>query len=165
MTDLVSAGRLLSLEHAIAWRADLRHRSRRLAMTNGCFDLLHAGHVCLLTKARLLADALIVALNDDASVQRLKGPSRPLVNEAERAELLAALELVDAVVLFGEDTPLETILALRPDVLVKGEDWPDESIVGAEQVRRWGGAVVRVPLAEGISTSAIIETIVERYGS
>jgi D-beta-D-heptose 7-phosphate kinase/D-beta-D-heptose 1-phosphate adenosyltransferase len=118
----------------------------------------------LLTAARQEADALVVGLNDDASVTRLKGPARPLVPQAERAELLAALEAVDRVVLFGEDTPLATILALRPDVLVKGADWAEDAIVGAREVTSWGGSVARVQLVPGTSTTAIIERIRERYG-
>ena len=155
----------VSLEEAVAWRDGLRRSGERVAFTNGCFDILHAGHVRLLTAARETADALVVGLNDDASVTRLKGPSRPLVPQAERAELLAALEAVDRVVLFGEDTPLETILALRPDVLVKGADWAEDAIVGAREVVSWGGRVARVQLVPGTSTTTIIERIRERYGS
>jgi len=147
------------LPEAVAWREELRRRGLRLAFTNGCFDLLHAGHVRLLVAAREAADALVVAVNDDASVRRLKGPARPIVPAVERAELLAALEAVDRVVLFGEDTPLETILALRPDVLVKGADWPEDRIVGAREVRSWGGEVLRVPLAAGRSTSDLVERV------
>jgi D-beta-D-heptose 7-phosphate kinase/D-beta-D-heptose 1-phosphate adenosyltransferase len=154
----------VSLEEAVAWRDGLRRSGERVAFTNGCFDILHAGHVRLLAAARQTADALVVGLNDDASVTRLKGPSRPLVPQAERAELLAALEAVDRVVLFGEDTPLETILALRPDVLVKGADWAEDAIVGAREVKSWGGRVARVQLVPGTSTTAIIERIRERYG-
>jgi len=154
----------VSLEEAVAWRDGLRRSGQRVAFTNGCFDILHAGHVRLLTAAREAADALVVGLNDDASVLRLKGPSRPLVPQAERAELLAALEAVDRVVLFGEDTPLETILALRPDVLVKGADWSEDAIIGASEVKSWGGRVARVQLVPGTSTTTIIERIRERYG-
>ena len=154
----------VSLEEAVAWRDGLRRSGERVAFTNGCFDILHAGHVRLLTAARGTADALVVGLNDDASVTRLKGPSRPLVPQAERAELLAALEAVDRVVLFGEDTPLATILALRPDVLVKGADWAEDAIVGAGEVKSWGGRVARVQLVPGTSTTTIIERIRERYG-
>jgi D-beta-D-heptose 7-phosphate kinase/D-beta-D-heptose 1-phosphate adenosyltransferase len=154
----------VSLEEAVAWRDGLRRSGGLVAFTNGCFDILHAGHVRLLAAARQTADALVVGLNDDASVTRLKGPSRPLVPQAERAELLAALEAVDRVVLFGEDTPLETLLALRPDVLVKGADWAEDAIVGAREVKSWGGRVARVQLVPGTSTTAIIERIRERYG-
>jgi len=147
------------LPEAVSWREGLRRRGLRLAFTNGCFDLLHAGHVHLLVAARRAADALAVAVNDDGSVRRLKGPSRPILPAVERAELLAALEAVDRVVLFSGDTPLETILALQPDVLVKGADWPEDRIVGAREVRSWGGEVVRVPLAEGLSTTGLVERI------
>jgi len=153
----------VTLAEAVAWRDGLRRLGRRVAFTNGCFDILHAGHVRLLTAARQVADALVVGLNDDLSVARLKGPARPLVPEAERAELLAALEAVDRVVLFAQDTPLEVILALKPDVLVKGADWKEEEIVGAAEVRSWGGRVERVELVPGTSTSTIVERIRERY--
>lgn len=154
----------LSLEGARAWRDTQRESGLRVAFTNGCFDVLHAGHVRLLYAARQTADALIVGLNDDASVTRLKGPQRPFVPADERAEMLSALEPVDVVVLFGEDTPYELIVALRPDVLVKGADWAEERIVGAPQVKSWGGKVVRVDLLPGTSTSAIVERIRRRFG-
>lgn len=152
------------MEEARAWRAGLRAGGLRLAFTNGCYDILHAGHVRLLTEARKTADALVVALNTDASVRRLKGPTRPLIPEAERAELLTALESVDRVVLFGEDTPLETILALNPDVLVKGADWAEDKIVGAPEVKSWGGKVARIELVAGASTTNVVARILERYG-
>lgn len=152
----------VTLAEAVAWRDGLRRLGRSVAFTNGCFDILHAGHVRLLTAAREAADALVVGLNDDDSVTRLKGRARPLVPQAERAELLASLEAVDRVVLFAQDTPLELILALRPDVLVKGADWPERGIVGAAEVRSWGGRIERVNLLPGTSTSAIVERIRER---
>ncbi len=154
----------ISIAEARAWRAGLRGSGRRLAFANGCFDILHTGHVRLLTAARGAADALVVAVNGDASVRRLKGPSRPLVPEGERAELLAALEAVDRVVLFDDDTPLATILALTPDVLVKGADWAEDAIVGAPEVKGWGGRVIRVDLVPGTSTSGVIERIRTRMG-
>lgn len=154
----------IGLAEARAWCDAQRAAGRRVAFTNGCFDLLHAGHVRLLTAARRSADALVVALNTDASIRRLKGPNRPLVGEDERAELMAALEAVDRVVLFDEDTPLAAIVALRPDVLVKGADWAEENIVGAPEVKSWGGRVVRVELVPGTSTTTIVERILERYG-
>ena len=153
-----------ALDELRSWRETLRRQGRRVCLTNGCFDLLHAGHVQLLTAARATADALVVALNSDASVRRLKGPSRPLVPEQERAELLAALESVDRVVLFEQDTPLEVILALRPEVLAKGADWAVDKIVGAAEVQQWGGRVERISLVEGLSTSAIIERVRSRFG-
>lgn len=118
----------------------------RVVFTNGVFDLLHPGHVRILAGARGHGDRLVVGLNTDASVRRLKGPERPVQGQAARADVLAALRDVDLVVLFGEDTPLKLILALQPDVLVKGADYREEAIVGAEEVRSWGGKVVRVPL-------------------
>jgi len=131
-----------------------------VAFTNGVFDLLHAGHVALLEAARAAGDALVVGVNSDASVRRLgKGPERPLVAEAERARLLAALAAVDCVVLFDEDTPLTLIQQLRPDVLVKGADYAPEAIVGAKDVEGWGGRVVRVPLVEGKSTTDLVRKL------
>ena len=131
-----------------------------MAFTNGVFDLLHAGHVALLEAARSAGDALVVVVNSDASVRRLgKGPERPLVAEAERARLLAALAAVDCVVLFDEDTPLTLIQQLRPDVLVKGADYAPEAIVGAKDVEGWGGRVVRVPLVEGKSTTDLVRKL------
>lgn len=128
--------------------------------TNGVFDLLHAGHVALLEAARTEGDALIVGVNTDASVRRLgKGADRPVVAEAERARLVAALAAVDCVVLFDEDTPLELIRSLKPDVLVKGADYAPDAIVGATDVAGWGGRVVRVPLVQGQSTTALLERL------
>ncbi|HEV8263512.1 MAG TPA: adenylyltransferase/cytidyltransferase family protein [Gemmatimonadales bacterium] len=132
--------------------------------TNGVFDLLHAGHIALLETARGEGDALIVAINSDASVRRLgKGPppspQRPLVPEAERARLVAALAAVDCVVLFDDDTPLALIRRLRPDVLAKGADYARDAIVGADEVEGWGGRVVRVPLVPGRSTTGLIERL------
>ncbi len=127
--------------------------------TNGVFDLLHPGHVDVLLGARRQGDALIVALNSDDSVRRLKGPSRPVRGEVERAYVLAAFEMVDCVVLFDQDTPLELIERLRPDVLVKGGDYSEDTIVGASEVRSWGGSVVVVPLTPGQSTTNIIRAL------
>ncbi|MBI4871475.1 MAG: D-glycero-beta-D-manno-heptose 1-phosphate adenylyltransferase [Candidatus Riflebacteria bacterium] len=145
--------------------AELRAAGRRVAFTNGCFDLLHAGHVRYLARGRGLADALFVGVNTDASVRRLKGPSRPLVEERERAEVLAALEMVDCVTLFDEPTPLELVLGTRPDVLFKGGDWTKEMIVGAPEVEGWGGRVAVIPLEEGLGTSVLIERILARHGA
>lgn len=142
-----------------AERARWRARGLKVAFTNGCFDLLHAGHVRLLEAARAEGDLLVVGLNSDSSVKRLKGPSRPVVPEAERAEALLALEAVDHVVVYGEDTPRETIAALLPDVLVKGADWAADAIVGRAEVEAAGGRVVRVDLVAGRSTSALLEQI------
>lgn len=128
----------------------------RVVFTNGCFDLLHVGHVRSLEQARSLGDRLVVAVNSDASVRRLKGPSRPLVPARQRAEVLAALGCVDVVVVFGEDTPLRTIRALRPDVLAKGGDWSLDTIVGRSEVLGWGGRVVRLREIPGVRTSALV---------
>jgi rfaE bifunctional protein nucleotidyltransferase chain/domain len=127
--------------------------------TNGVFDLLHPGHIDVLTASRALGDSLVVGLNTDASVKRLKGPERPVRTEAERAYVLAALEAVDAVVLFDEDTPLELVVALEPDVIAKGGDYNEDTIVGAREVRARGGEVAVIPLTPGQSTTSIIEKL------
>lgn len=131
----------------------------RVVFTNGVFDLLHPGHVDVLLGARRTGDALVVAINSDDSVRRLKGPTRPVRSEAERAYVVAAFEMVDCVVLFEQDTPLELIERLRPDVLVKGGDYQEETIVGASQVRARGGSVVVIPLTPGQSTTTIIRAL------
>jgi D-beta-D-heptose 7-phosphate kinase/D-beta-D-heptose 1-phosphate adenosyltransferase len=137
----------------------LRNRGQRVVFTNGCFDLLHAGHVRYLEEAGRLGDRLVVGLNSDASVRRIKGPGRPIVAQQQRAEVLAALACVDFVVIFDEPEPGRLIEALVPDVLVKGSDWQESAIVGASFVRAHGGRVVRVDVVPGISTSRIIERI------
>jgi D-beta-D-heptose 7-phosphate kinase/D-beta-D-heptose 1-phosphate adenosyltransferase len=141
---------------ARAWRETL---PGRLVFTNGVFDLLHPGHVDLLVAAREQGDALVVGVNGDASVRRLKGPGRPVRGEAARAYVLAALESVDAVVIFDQDTPLELVRELRPSVIVKGGDYSPDTVVGAAEVRASGGDVVIVPLTPGQSTTAIIEKL------
>lgn len=138
-----------------AWQS----RGERVVFTNGCFDLLHAGHVTYLEQARRYGQRLIIGLNSDRSVHALKGPERPLIGEQDRARVLAALAAVDAVVMFDEDTPLNLIEALRPDVLAKGADYRPDQVVGAEQVRGWGGQLVLVPLLEERSTSSIIRRV------
>lgn len=138
---------------------DLRREGRRVVFTNGVFDLLHPGHIRYLSQARRLGDALIVGVNSDRSVRSNKGDGRPINAESERAEVLAALEAVDAVVVFDEDTPHDVIAAIQPDVLVKGADWPEDGIVGRDIVEARGGVVVRVPIEPGYSTSAIVEKI------
>jgi D-beta-D-heptose 7-phosphate kinase/D-beta-D-heptose 1-phosphate adenosyltransferase len=137
----------------------LQASGRRVVFTNGCFDILHPGHARYLCAARALGDYLVVGVNSDRSVQAIKGAGRPVVPEDDRAEMLAALDFVDAVVLFDEDDPLRVIQTLRPDVLVKGGDWREEDIVGGDEVRRAGGEVRRIALGPGRSTSAIIERI------
>jgi D-beta-D-heptose 7-phosphate kinase/D-beta-D-heptose 1-phosphate adenosyltransferase len=159
---MVSASRprqAVSLEDLSRERPAWRSAGRRLVLTNGCFDLLHGGHLALLEAAAAEGDLLLVAINSDASVKRLKGGARPIVPAAERAELLLALEAVDQVVVYEEDTPLAVVRALLPDVLVKGADWASEAIVGRAEVEASGGRVVRVPLEPGRSTSAIVERI------
>jgi D-beta-D-heptose 7-phosphate kinase/D-beta-D-heptose 1-phosphate adenosyltransferase len=128
-----------------------------VVFTNGVFDLLHPGHIDLLTTARAAGEALVVGMNSDDSVRRLKGAPRPIRAEADRAYVLAALECVDQVVTFSEDTPLELVKRLRPDVIVKGGDYAEDTIVGAEEVRSWGGRVIVVPLTPNQSTTKIIE--------
>ena len=149
----------LSLDETVRLRDRWRDEGRSVSFTNGCFDLLHPGHVRLLEAARAEGDALIVAINSDDSVREIKGPTRPVIPEAERAEVLLALDAVDAVVVYGEPTPLRVIEALRPDVLVKGADWAIDDIVGREEVEAAGGRVVRVPLVEGRSTTRILERL------
>jgi D-glycero-beta-D-manno-heptose 1-phosphate adenylyltransferase len=137
----------------------LKRDGRRVVFTNGCFDILHPGHVRMLEKARSLGDALIVGINSDSSVLEIKGPQRPLIPEAERAELLAALEAVDFVTVFDEPTPRELIAAILPAVLVKGSDWGPNEIVGREEVEAAGGEVISIPLEVGYSTTKLIERI------
>ncbi len=142
--------------------APLRAAGKRIVFTNGCFDLLHPGHVRYLATARALGDVLVVGLNSDASVRRLKGPGRPVLGARERAEVLAGLAAVDHVIVFEEDTPRELIAALAPDVLAKGADWAPEDIVGRVEVESAGGRVERIPLVPGISTSELLRRIRER---
>jgi len=152
---------ILTLDEAILRFGREKRNGRRIVFTNGCFDLLHPGHIGSLEQARALGDALIVGLNSDASVRELKGVGRPVFPERERAEILAALECVDAVVIFDEPTPREVIARLLPDVLVKGGDWPGDQIVGREEVESAGGHVVSVPVVPGYSTTAILRKIRE----
>ncbi len=140
-----------------------RAKGEKAVFTNGCFDLLHIGHIRYLQEARRQGDFLIVAINSDSSIRDLKGPMRPLVPEGERAEVLAALDCVDYVTLFGEPDPSAVIQELRPDVLVKGGDWSVEKVVGRDLVEARGGRVMTIPVVSGASTSRIIERILERY--
>jgi D-beta-D-heptose 7-phosphate kinase/D-beta-D-heptose 1-phosphate adenosyltransferase len=140
-----------------------RGQGKRVVFTNGCFDILHVGHIQLLRKARSLGDILVVGINDDASIRALKGDKRPLIGQAERAHVLAALDAVDYVTLFSEDTPMKLIEALRPDVLVKGGDYSLERVVGRDFVESYGGRVELVPVVEGFSTSDLVRRIVERH--
>jgi D-beta-D-heptose 7-phosphate kinase/D-beta-D-heptose 1-phosphate adenosyltransferase len=150
---------VLSAEHAVAWVDDLRRGGHAVVFTNGVFDLLHPGHIRYLQAARQQGSALIVGVNSDRSVRALKGWTRPITAENDRAELIDALACVDAVVVFDEDTPQRIIERLQPDVLVKGADWAPDQIVGRDIVERRGGRVLRIPFADGYSTSAIIEKI------
>jgi D-glycero-beta-D-manno-heptose 1-phosphate adenylyltransferase len=152
---------ILTLEQAILRFGREKRNGCHLVFTNGCFDLLHPGHIGSLEQARALGDALIVGLNSDASVRQLKGAGRPVLPERERAEILAALECVDAVVIFDDLTPREVITRLLPDVLVKGGDWPGDQIVGREEVETAGGCVVSIPVVPGYSTTAILRKIRE----
>jgi len=152
---------ILSLEQAILRFGREKRNGRRVVFTNGCFDLLHPGHVRLLEEARALGDVLIVGLNSDRSVRELKGVGRPIIPELERAEILASLECVDAVCIFGEATPRRIISELLPDVLVKGGDWRADQIIGREEVESAGGQVVSIPVVPGHSTTAILRRIRE----
>jgi D-glycero-beta-D-manno-heptose 1-phosphate adenylyltransferase len=150
---------VMNRDEAVAWTRNLHEAGKAVVFTNGVFDLLHPGHVRYLTEARAQGDALIVAVNSDRSVRAIKGPSRPITSEQERAEVLSALAAVDAVVIFDEDDPHAIISAIRPDVLVKGADWAADRIIGRDVVEARGGRVVRIQFAPGFSTTAMIEKI------
>ena len=154
-------GHIYTREQLIALRADWKRAGKKVVFTNGCYDVLHPGHIRLLESARTLGDVLILALNTDASVQRLKGPTRPLISQEQRAELASALAAVDAVTFFDDDTPRELIAAVLPDVLIKGADWT-HFIAGREEVEASGGKVLALPLEPGYSTTGILEQILAR---
>ena len=154
-------GQVVTLDDLILAVQERKRSGERVVFTNGCFDLLHPGHIRLLAECRSLGDALIVAINTDASVRKNKGPSRPLIPEHERAEVLAALAAVDYVTVFDEPTPREIIAAVLPHILVKGNDWGPAEIVGREEVEAAGGEVVSIPLEPGYSTTRLIERIVQ----
>ena len=154
-----ASGRVLTQPQAAAFVEAERGAGRRIVFTNGVFDLLHPGHVRYLQEARALGDLLIVGLNADESVRRNKGETRPITPQHERAELLAALACVDAVVIFAEDTPAAIVRLIQPDILVKGADWPADQIVGRDTVEARGGRVVLVPVEQGYSTTSIVERI------
>ncbi|HTC61365.1 MAG TPA: bifunctional D-glycero-beta-D-manno-heptose-7-phosphate kinase/D-glycero-beta-D-manno-heptose 1-phosphate adenylyltransferase HldE [Candidatus Saccharimonadales bacterium] len=156
--------KILSRERLLGRVAGWRAAGQRIVFTNGCYDLLHIGHINLIEQARQQGDRLVIALNSDDSVKRLKGPGRPMVGQQERARVLAALSASDAIVIFDESTPLELIQAIRPDILVKGGDYADEIVVGASEVRSWGGRLCLVPLVEGFSTTKLI-AMAARAGS
>jgi rfaE bifunctional protein nucleotidyltransferase chain/domain len=159
MVHVVAATIVRDVTALLAALAPRRAAGARVVFTNGCFDLLHPGHVRYLAAARALGDLLVVGLNSDASVRRLKGAGRPILSAPERAEVLAGLAAVDYVVMFDEDTPRALIAAVGPDVLVKGADWAPEDIVGADEVTARGGRVERVDLVPGVSTSDLIKRI------
>jgi D-beta-D-heptose 7-phosphate kinase/D-beta-D-heptose 1-phosphate adenosyltransferase len=160
LEPLDAAGRILEREEAV--RRYGPSRSQKLVFTNGCFDIVHRGHLSLLARARALGDALLVGLNSDASVRRLKGVGRPVLPEADRGLLLASLRFVDAVTLFDEDTPLQLIESLQPDILVKGADYRLEDVVGGDEVRARGGSVVLLPLEPDRSTSEFLRRLTNR---
>lgn len=143
----------------------LRKEGKKIAFTNGCFDILHVGHVRYLKEAKKTADILVLALNSDASVQAIKGLKRPLVSGEERAEVLAALECIDFVTIFNELTPLELICYLKPDILIKGGDWPEDKVVGRDEIKKWGGHVTIIPEVAGKSTTNIVDKIISVYCS
>jgi len=152
----MSLAKVVTLEQSIERVAEMKGAGTRVVFTNGCFDLLHPGHIRYLAEARRLGDALVVAINSDRSVRALKGPSRPILPESERAELMAALRCVDLVTIFDDLTPRDLLARMLPQVLVKGADWGPMDIVGREEVEAAGGVVVSVPVVPGFSTSEII---------
>lgn len=154
---------ILSRKDLLNIRRELKISGKKVVFTNGCFDILHAGHVDYLTKSKALGDVLIIGINSDSSIKRIKGELRPIISEQERAILVASLKAVDYVTLFDEDTPGELIDELIPDVLVKGADWSLDKIVGRDVVETNGGAVKTIEFVSGQSTSKIIQTILERY--
>jgi rfaE bifunctional protein nucleotidyltransferase chain/domain len=153
---------VLTTAEAVAWRDHHAREGRRVVFTNGVFDILHPGHVRYLTEARRHGDVLVVAVNSDRSVRSIKGPDRPINPEAERAEIVAALAVVDAAVVFDQDTPHEIVSLLQPDVLVKGADWPADRIVGRDIVEARGGVVIRVPIEQGHSTTNIVDRLKQK---
>lgn len=154
---------VVSLEKLIGIRKELRNKKKKVVFTNGCFDLLHSGHVDYLLKAKALGDVLIVGLNSDASVKRIKGDKRPILLQQERAFIISNLKPVDYITFFEEDTPAQIITALVPDILVKGADWSIDNIVGREVVEAAGGEVKTIEFVNNQSTSQIIQTILKRY--
>jgi rfaE bifunctional protein nucleotidyltransferase chain/domain len=156
--------RLYEREQLVEERRRWKDEGKCVVMTNGCFDVLHPGHVCFLEQAKSLGDILIVALNSDSSVGRLKGPSRPVFSEENRVTVALQLEAVDAVVLFNEDTPRELVAAVMPDVLVKGADWT-HFIAGREEVEAGGGRVLTLPLEAGYSTTNVIDEVLRRHSA
>lgn len=158
----MSVIKIKTLQHLKKIIPRLKKQGKIIVFTNGCFDILHYGHIQYLEKAKNKGDILVIGLNSDSSVKRLKGPCRPIVQQKDRARVLAALESVDYVVLFSEDTPFKTIQALKPDILIKGADWKKKTIVGADFVLSYGGKVSTIKLAKGRSTTGLIEKIAQK---
>lgn len=159
--QLASSAKISTLSEFLGRLGNVKAGGKKIVFTNGCFDILHIGHVDYMERARSLGDFLVVGLNTDASVSRLKGPNRPVQKESSRARVMASLEFVDAVILFDEPTPFELISAILPDILVKGDDYSVETIVGADVVIANGGKVETIPLVKGYSTTSIINKIKE----
>ena len=155
--------KIIELKDFQAKVAAIKESGKKVVFTNGCYDILHVGHVRYLASARLKGDVLVVGLNSDESVRSIKSAKRPIVKQDERAEVLASLWCVDYIILFNEPDPLLLIQTIRPDILVKGDDWAEENIIGADFVKKIGGRVVRVPVVPKASTSRIIERIIKRY--
>ena len=162
-TEMFTNGKLINEEHLGELRK--QHRDKKIVFTNGCFDIMHAGHCATLRKASGFGDLLVVGLNSDKSIKILKGKNRPIINEADRIELLVSLEFVDYLVVFDEETPIELIKSLRPDVLAKGSDYSKEEVVGYEFMKSIGGTVELVDLVDSRSTSKIINKIIQIYGN
>ena len=156
--------KILKLSDLLQVIEGLRKAGKRIVFTNGCFDILHVGHVRYLTAARSKGDALILGLNSDASVKSIKPDNRPIVNQDQRAEVLAGLACVDYITIFDEPDPLALIQTIKPDVLIKGADWEKAEIIGSNVVRSYGGSVVRIEIVPGISTSGIIQRILKLFG-
>jgi rfaE bifunctional protein nucleotidyltransferase chain/domain len=156
--------KIFKLKDLILTLKTLRESGKRIVFTNGCFDILHVGHVRYLTAARAKGDVLVLGLNSDASVKSIKSDTRPVVSQDQRAEVLAGLACVDYITIFDEPDPLTLIRAIKPDVLVKGADWEEPKIIGSDVVRSYGGEVVRIKMVPDISTSQIIQKILELYG-
>ena len=164
-TNTLSGTKVKSLSALKKTISLLKKKGKKIVFTNGCFDLVHYGHVMYLERAKSNGDILVVGVNSDASVKRIKGDSRPLVNQSDRVKVVAALACVDYVVIFNEDTPLDLISSLKPHILIKGADWAKQDIVGADIVKSHGGKVLTIKLAEGRSTTNLIRKIVETYKS
>ena len=158
------SGKLKNLDELVAIAAQARQKGKSVVFTNGCFDILHRGHVHVLRQAKATGDVLIVALNSDRSVRQIKGEKRPVLSETDRIELIGAMEMVDYLVVFDDLEPYKLIAAIKPDVLAKGGDWSAQTMVGADVVQRAGGRVVVIPYLKGFSTSEIIERIMKSNG-